>query len=75
MPELELDPATRRQYLSIVEDETHKLESMIGDLLDLARLEGGGGTLAFRDVKISELFSRVTDRHGPAIRSDVAVNV
>ncbi|HEX2452584.1 MAG TPA: HAMP domain-containing sensor histidine kinase [Vicinamibacterales bacterium] len=68
MPELELDLATRRRYLSIVEDETHKLESMIGDLLDLARLEGGGGTLAFRDVKVSELFSRVTDRHGPAIR-------
>ena len=68
MPELDLDSATRRKYLSIVEDETHKLESMIGDLLDLARLEGGGGTLAFRDVKVSELFSRVTDRHGPAIR-------
>ena len=68
MPELELDPATRRRYLAIVEEETHKLESMIGDLLDLARLEGGGGTLAFRSVKVSELFSRVTDRHGPAIR-------
>jgi two-component system phosphate regulon sensor histidine kinase PhoR len=43
MKELHLDPATRDRYLYIIDDETHRLERIIGDLLDLARLEGGGG--------------------------------
>jgi signal transduction histidine kinase len=68
MPELSLDPATRSRYLGIIGDETQKLESLIGDLLDLARLEGGGGTLTIEDVPVKELFGRIADRHGPAIR-------
>ena len=68
MPELSLDQSTRSRYLGIIGDETQKLESLIGDLLDLARLEGGGGTLTFEDVPVKELFSRIADRHGPAIR-------
>ena len=68
MPELTLDAETRNRYLSIIGDETQKLEAMIGDLLDLARLEGGGGALAHDRVPIIDLFSRVTDRHGPVIR-------
>jgi two-component system OmpR family sensor kinase len=68
MPDVTLDPATRSRYLEIANQETHKLEAIIGDLLDLARLEGGGGTLAPERVPVAELFRRVTDRHGPAIR-------
>src|SRR5205823_11509971 len=44
MPEFNLDGATRKRYLSIVSDETTRLEHIIGDLLDLARIEGGGGS-------------------------------
>lgn len=68
MPELSLDAATRARYLDIIGDETHKLESLIGDLLDLARLEGGGGTLTVEEVPVRELFARIGDRHGPALR-------
>jgi signal transduction histidine kinase len=68
MPELNLDAPTRSKYLGIVGDETQKLESLIGDLLDLARLEGGGGGLSMEDVPVKELFGRIADRHGPAIR-------
>jgi signal transduction histidine kinase len=68
MPELNLDAPTRSRYLAIIGDETHKLESLIGDLLDLARLEGGGGAMTIEDVPVKELFSRIADRHGPAIR-------
>lgn len=64
MPEMTLDPATRARYLSIVSDETARLERMIGDLLDLARLEGGGGTLQIERVRVSDLFDRVRARHG-----------
>ena len=68
MPELNIDAPTRERYLGIIGDETLKLESLIGDLLDLARLEGGGGTLAIEDVPVRELFSRIGDRQGPALR-------
>jgi two-component system sensor histidine kinase BaeS len=78
MPALAADDSTRRRYLDIVEQETHKLEAIIGDLLDLARLEGGGGNLVMESVPVSELFRRVVDRHEPVLRSrritmDVAV--
>jgi signal transduction histidine kinase len=66
MPELDLDEATRARYLGIISDETGRLERIIGDLLDLARLEGGGGTLNVEDVPIQELFGRVMARHGRA---------
>lgn len=63
MPELGLDAATRARYLAIVGDETARLERIIGDLLDLARLEGGGGTFTVGLVRVDELFARVRARH------------
>ncbi len=63
MPEVQLDAATRERYLSIVNDETHRLEHIVGDLLDLARLEGGGTTLRRERVAIASLFDRVRARH------------
>ena len=63
MASVKLDPATRERYMSIVEDETHRLERIIGDLLDLARLEGGGGTLRHEHVPVAMLFDRVASRH------------
>jgi signal transduction histidine kinase len=63
MPELGIDEATRVRYLNIIGDETRRLERIIGDLLDLARLEGGGGTLAITDVPVEGLFARVAARH------------
>ena len=63
MPEMGLDEATRARYLGIVGDETARLERIIGDLLDLARLEGGGGALQIEPMRIEELFARVVARH------------
>jgi two-component system sensor histidine kinase BaeS len=63
MPELRLDDATRARYLQILCDETARLERLIGDLLDLARLEGGGGALRIEPVAVADLFARVVARH------------
>jgi signal transduction histidine kinase len=63
MPAVKLDAATRERYMGIVEEETHRLERIIGDLLDLARLEGGGGTLRHEHVPVAMLFDRVASRH------------
>ena len=63
MPELTLDEGTRGRYLTIISDETNRLERLIGELLDLARLEGGGGSLQVDRVPVADLFGRVTARH------------
>jgi len=63
MKELDLEEQTRERYLHIIDDETHRLERIIGDLLDLARLEGGGGTLRREEVPVQSLFERVHSRH------------
>jgi signal transduction histidine kinase len=69
MPELTLDEATRDRYLTIISDETHRLERLIGELLDLARLDGGGGSLQVERVPVADLFGRVTARHEVAAQS------
>ena len=63
MPEVQLDGQTRQRYMGIVTDETHRLEQIIGDLLDLARLEGGGMTLRRQPANVAQLFNRVAERH------------
>ena len=64
MPGVVRDEATRERYVRIVTEETLRLEAIIGDLLDLARLEGGGGEIEAADVPVSWLFERVAERHG-----------
>ncbi len=63
MAEVQLDEATRTRYLHIIADETARLEHVIGDLLDLAKFEGGGGTLRREVVAVDPLFARVGARH------------
>lgn len=63
MPSLPIDTDTRERYLRIIGDETGRLERIIGDLLDLARLEGGGSPLTIDRVPVSALFDRVVARH------------
>ncbi len=63
MSELQLDAPTRERYLGVVEQETRRMERIVGDLLDLARLEGGGLALKREFVDISALFERVSERH------------
>ena len=67
MTDLQLNDETRWRYLSIVTDEAERLEHIIGDLLDLARLEGGGGSLKVEQVSLSYLLERVWHRHGPVV--------
>ncbi len=63
MAELRLDAAMRERYLRIVDEETRRLERIVGDLLDLARLEGGGTPLKREPVPLMTLFTRVATRY------------
>jgi signal transduction histidine kinase len=78
MPGLDLPPAARERYLGIVHEETLRVERLIGDLLDLSRLEAGGVSLSIVKVPVADLFARVQARHGRAIEEkrltlDIAV--
>jgi signal transduction histidine kinase len=67
MSEIQIDPQTRERYLRIVTEETSRLERIIGDLLDLARLEGGGTTMRRERVPVDMLFNRTAERHERAL--------
>jgi signal transduction histidine kinase len=68
MSEPHFDAPTRERYLRIALEETHRLENIIGDLLDLARLEGGGGVIRREHVGVATLFARVAARHEREMR-------
>jgi two-component system, OmpR family, sensor kinase len=68
MGHVPMDDAARQRYVGIVLQETNRLEAIIGDLLDLARLEGGGDSLTLEAVPVAHLFGRVRDRHDPVVR-------
>jgi signal transduction histidine kinase len=53
------DAATRKGYLGIIEQEADRMERRIADLLDLARLEAGGGILTIQPVSVPQLFDSV----------------
>jgi signal transduction histidine kinase len=61
------DDATRDRYLRVVTEETLRLETIVGDLLDLARLEGGASALHRESVPVQWLFGRVAERHEVAL--------
>ena len=63
LPGLALEPAARDRYTAIVLEETLRLERLIGDLLDLARLEAGGTSLSLVTVPVADVFERVRHRH------------
>jgi signal transduction histidine kinase len=54
--------------LDVIADETSRLERLVGDLLDLARLEAGGESLVTEDVSVESLIGRVAVRHEPDAR-------
>jgi signal transduction histidine kinase len=64
MSELGRDPEAAHR-LAVMGDETHRMERLVGDLLDLARLEAGGDSLQCEDVAVENLFGRVAARHEP----------
>jgi signal transduction histidine kinase len=67
MSDLGRDPEASHS-LEVMADETHRLERLVGDLLDLARLEAGGDSLNREDVAVENLFGRVAARHEPEAR-------
>jgi signal transduction histidine kinase len=51
----DLSPEQRDSFLSLISDETNRLASLIGDVLDTSRIEAGTFTYVFADVDVGEL--------------------
>lgn len=66
MREMPLTDEQRTRYLAIVSEETARLERLIADLLDLARLDAGGLVMQVAPVPLAPLLLRVLDRFTPA---------
>ncbi len=58
--EAEMTPARRQQYLHVIMEQVDHLEVLIGDLLDISRIESGRLALCFSEVDIAQLCWRVT---------------
>lgn len=63
MSDLELDPETRERYFHTIERETIRLDRIVDELLDLARLEARVGTLNARLFAVERVFQHVMLRH------------
>ena len=78
MAGLELDAATRDRYFATIERETLRLDRIVQDLLDLARLENSAGALQVRLFSVRRLFEHVVQRHERDARArglDVSASV
>ena len=51
----ELSPDQRGSFLALIGDETSRLATLIGDVLDTSRIEAGTFSYSFSDVDLAEL--------------------
>ncbi len=58
----DIDPAKREQYLSIIMDESDRMAALVGELLDLSRMEAGAEELKRETVDLDGLTRRVFSR-------------
>ncbi len=62
------DAELRRQFLSIIDQETNRLSNLITDLLDLARLESGRFEVRKQSVRVSDLCAQAIELFGLHIK-------
>ena len=51
----ELTAEQRQSFLALIGDETSRLATLVGDVLDTSRIEAGTFSFTFRDVDVAEL--------------------
>ena len=62
----ELTPEQRDSFLALIADETNRLATLVGDVLDTSRIEAGTFSYSFADVDVAEL---VEETSSPQPRS------
>ncbi len=64
-------PASKegQRAVKVIHEEGERIERLVKDLLDLARFEAGGISLALENVDVDEIFERVAERHAQAAQA------
>ena len=76
MSDAALDAATRQRYFATLARETVRLDRIVKDLLDLARLENGVAAFEPRLFAVGRVFEHVVERHEHEARSrQIAIKV
>jgi two-component system sensor histidine kinase BaeS len=68
LPQFVPASAEGQRAVKVIQEEGERIERLVGELLDLARFEAGGISLAHENVDVDELFERVADRHAKTAR-------
>jgi len=63
-----IDPATRREFLQVIDEETDKLQRMIDDLLDTARLQAGRLLVEPKSTSLKELLESALHKASPLLQ-------
>ncbi|HEX6213693.1 MAG TPA: HAMP domain-containing sensor histidine kinase [Vicinamibacterales bacterium] len=58
-----------QRAVKVIHEEGERIERLVKDLLDLARFEAGGISLALENVDVDEIFERVSERHAQAAQA------
>jgi signal transduction histidine kinase len=61
-PEIELDEATRREFLQVIDDETDQLTELVATLLDMSRIEAGTFKVDPRPADLGGLLRECSSR-------------
>ncbi|GHU64375.1 two-component sensor histidine kinase [Clostridia bacterium] len=64
------DPEVRARHLSIIKEETARLEGLVGDVLDLSVLQSGNVTIHPQNINVSELVRNVLSRFAVLAEQD-----
>ncbi len=54
-----LSPEQRESFLALIEEETSRLATLVGDVLDTSRVDAGTFSYSFADVDVAELVREV----------------
>jgi PAS domain S-box-containing protein len=71
----EVTPEQRKEYLTVMLQEGHRLTALINDFLDLRRIEGGHMTMSFAPADIGALIKRVVELFGKSGETVVTTNL
>ena len=74
-PDVDWTPAARREFLQTIDEDTDRLNNLVGNLLDMSRLQTGAVDLVLREVGFDEIVPAVLYGLGKIPPASVIIDV
>jgi PAS domain S-box-containing protein len=71
----DVSPEQRKEYLTVMLQEGHRLTALINDFLDLRRIEGGHMTMTFIPADVGALITRAVAAFGESEGTEVTIHL